>query len=128
LGESAEGQRSPGRLDIIEGGSLKGTEARGPYVLQDEPAGKMTGLAEKAALAGSQEIKESLPPMEQVTQEECRGLVRSCREERQKRSCNSGWPLIKGQKIFLQVHQQKKEGQGESPTLIRCEGEYCQQG
>jgi len=67
--------------------------------------------------------------MEQVTQEESRGLVRSCREERQKPSYNSGWPLIKGQqKIFLQVHQQKKEGQGESPTLIGCEREYCQQG
>jgi len=88
----------------------------------------MTGLAEKATLAWSQEKKESLPPMEQVTQEECSGLVRSCREERQKPSCNSGWPLIKGQNIFLQIPQQKKEGQGESTTVIGCEGEYCQQG
>jgi len=32
-------------------------------VLQDEPAGKMTRLAEQGALAGAQEKKEGLPPM-----------------------------------------------------------------
>jgi len=34
-------------------------------VLQDEPEGKMTGLAEQGALAGTQEQKEGLPPMEE---------------------------------------------------------------
>jgi len=34
-------------------------------VLQDEPAGKMTGLAEQGALAGTQGKKEGLSPMEE---------------------------------------------------------------
>jgi len=55
LGESAEGQRCPGRLDILLGGSLKGTEAGCPPVPQDEPVGKTTGLDEQGALAGTQE-------------------------------------------------------------------------
>jgi len=52
-------------------------------VPQDEPAEKMTGLAEQGALAGTQEKMEGLPLMEvgQVTQEEYRRLVMSCREE-----------------------------------------------
>ena len=32
---------------------------------QDEPAGKMTGLAEQGDLAGTQQKKEGLPPMEE---------------------------------------------------------------
>jgi len=34
-------------------------------VLQDEPAGKMTGLAEQGALAGTREKNEGLPTMEE---------------------------------------------------------------
>jgi len=34
-------------------------------VPQDEPAGKMTNLAEQGALAGTQEKKEGLIPMEE---------------------------------------------------------------
>jgi len=34
-------------------------------VLQEEPAAKMTGLAKQGALAGTQEKKEGLPPMEE---------------------------------------------------------------
>jgi len=63
--ESAEGQRVPGRLDILQRGSLKGTGAGCPHVLQDQPAGKMTSLAEQGGLAGTQEKKEGLPPMEE---------------------------------------------------------------
>jgi len=37
--------RGPGRLDILQGGSLKGTGAGCPHVLQDKPAGKTTSLA-----------------------------------------------------------------------------------
>ena len=83
MGESPEGQRGPGRLDILQGGSLKVTGADCPHVPQDEPAEKMTGLAEQGALAGTQEKMEGLPLMEvgQVTQEEYRRLVMSCREE-----------------------------------------------
>jgi len=33
-------------------------------VPQDEPARKTTGLAEQGALAGTQEKKQGLPPME----------------------------------------------------------------
>jgi len=46
LGESPEGQRGPGRLDILQEGSLKGTGAGCPHVLQDKPAGRTAGLAE----------------------------------------------------------------------------------
>jgi len=65
LAESAERQRGPGRLDILQGGCLKGTGAGCPHVPQDEPAGKTIGLAEQGALAGTQEKKEVLPPMEE---------------------------------------------------------------
>ena len=50
---------------ILQGGSLKGTGAVCPHVLQDKPAGKTTSLAEQRALAGTQEKKEGLPPMEE---------------------------------------------------------------
>jgi len=43
---SPEGQRGPGSLEILQGGSLKGTGAGYPHVPQDEPAGKTTGMAE----------------------------------------------------------------------------------
>jgi len=56
LGESLEVQRGVGRLDVLQGGSLKGTGADCPHVLQDKPAAK-TSLAEQGALAGSQEKK-----------------------------------------------------------------------
>jgi len=39
LGESAEEQRGPGRLNILQGRSLKGTGAGCPHVPQNEPAG-----------------------------------------------------------------------------------------
>ena len=52
-------------LDILQGGSLKGTGAVCPHVLHVKPEGKMTGLAEQGDLAGTQEKKEGLPPMEE---------------------------------------------------------------
>ena len=58
LGGSPEGQRSPGRLDILQEGNLKGTGAGHPHVLKDEPAGKKTSLAEQRALAGTQGKKK----------------------------------------------------------------------
>ena len=67
MGESPEGQRGPDRLHILHGGSLKGTGAGCPHVPQDELAGKTTGLAEEGALAGTQEKKEGLPPIEERT-------------------------------------------------------------
>jgi len=77
LGESSEGQRSPGRLDILQVGSLKGTGAGCPHVTQDEPVRKTTGLAEQGALAGSQGKKEGLSPMEERAGSS-RGVQRSC--------------------------------------------------
>jgi len=59
LREIPEGQRGPGRLDILQGGSLQGTGAGCPHVPQDEPVGKTTGLAEQGALAGTQEKRRS---------------------------------------------------------------------
>jgi len=68
----------------------------------------------------------------QATQEEYRSLVRSCREEIRKAKAQLELRLATvvrdNKKMFLQIHQQQKEGQGESPSLIGCEGEYCQQG
>ncbi|KAK4818854.1 hypothetical protein QYF61_020073 [Mycteria americana] len=58
-------QRSPGRLDILQGGSPKGTRAGCPEVPKDEPAGKKTGLAEQRALSRTQENEESLGPLEE---------------------------------------------------------------
>jgi len=65
LGESPEGQSGPGRLDILQGRSLKGTGAGCPHVLQDELVGKMTSLAEQGALAETQVKKEGLSPTEE---------------------------------------------------------------
>jgi len=55
LGESPEGQRGSGRLDILQGGSLKDTGAGCPHVPQDKPSGKTTRLAEQGALPVTQE-------------------------------------------------------------------------
>jgi len=52
---------------ILQGGSLKGTGAGCPHVMQDEPVGKMTRLSEQGALAGTQEKKKGLPPIAERT-------------------------------------------------------------
>ena len=57
-------KRCPGRLDTLQGGSLQDTEAGCAHVLKDELAGK-TGLAEQRVLAGTQEKKDSLCPLEE---------------------------------------------------------------
>jgi len=57
-------KKDPGRLDILQEGRLKGTGTGCPHVPQDEMAGKMIGLAEQGDLAGTQENKEGLAPME----------------------------------------------------------------
>jgi len=68
----------------------------------------------------------------QATQEEYRGLIRSRRKEIIKAKAQLELRLATvvrdNKKMFLQIHQQQKEGQGESPSLIGCKGEYCQQG
>ncbi|KAK4826796.1 hypothetical protein QYF61_011604, partial [Mycteria americana] len=83
LGGSPEGQRSPGRLDILQEGNLKGTGAGCPHVPKDEPAGKKTGLAEQKALAGIQEKGRvyDLWKKGQATQEDYKDVVRLCREK-----------------------------------------------
>ncbi|KAK4810447.1 LOW QUALITY PROTEIN: hypothetical protein QYF61_004227, partial [Mycteria americana] len=82
LGGSPEGQRSPGRLDILQEGNPKGAGAGRPYVPKDKLVGKKTGLAEQGAFAGTQEKKESLRPLEEGgTQEDYKDVVRLCREE-----------------------------------------------
>lgn len=55
LGCSPEEQRSSGRLDMIQDGNLKCTEAGHPYVSKDKLAGKTISLAEQRTLAGIQE-------------------------------------------------------------------------
>jgi len=65
LGDSPEGQRSPGRLDILQERNLKGTGAGHSHVLKDKLVGKTdlaeqralgkTDLAEQRALAGTEE-------------------------------------------------------------------------
>jgi len=61
-----------------------------------------------------------------VTQElEYRGLDRSCREEIRNTKAQLELTLTgvarDNKKRFLQLYQQQKEGQGESPSLIGCE-------
>jgi len=60
-----KGKGVQGGLDIFQGGSLKGIGEGCPHVPQDDPAGKMTSLAEQGALTGNQEKKNGLPPMEE---------------------------------------------------------------
>lgn len=55
LGDSTEGQRSPGRLDNLQVGNLKSlflllTGTSHPCMLNDEPVGKSSSLAEQRAL------------------------------------------------------------------------------
>jgi len=54
LGGSPEGQRSPGRLDVLQEGNLKGAGAGHPHVLKHELEGKKTRLSEQRALARTQ--------------------------------------------------------------------------
>lgn len=49
LGVSPEGQRDPGKMDIPQEGYPKGAGADHFCVLQNEPLGKKTGLAEEGA-------------------------------------------------------------------------------
>jgi len=49
-----ERQRSPGSLDLLQEGNLKGAGADHLYVLKDELTGRKTGLAEQRALVGTQ--------------------------------------------------------------------------
>jgi len=60
-----ERQRSPGRLDTLPGGSLKGTGAGCPHVPKVKLAGKKTVLVEQRALSGTQQKNESLSPLEE---------------------------------------------------------------
>jgi len=65
-----------------------------------------------------------------VTQKEYRGLITSCRREIRKAKVQLELSLARrdNKNMFSQVRQQQKEGQGESLSLIGCNGEYCQQG
>jgi len=67
----------------------------------------------------------------QATQEEYRGLVRSCREKMTKAKAQLELRLATvvrdNKKYFYKYINNKKEAQGESPSLIGCEGEYHQQ-
>ncbi|KAK4832250.1 hypothetical protein QYF61_021602 [Mycteria americana] len=85
LGGSPEGQRSPGRLDILQEGNLKGAGAGCPHVPKDEQVGKKTGLAEQSTLAGSRGKKKKrvydLWKKGQATQEDYKDVVRLRREK-----------------------------------------------
>jgi len=66
-----------------------------------------------------------------MTQEECRGLVRSCREEIRKAKAKLELrvaTVVRNNKKCFYKYINNKEGQGESPSLIGYEGEYCQRG
>ena len=107
MGESAEGQRGPGRLDILQGGSLKGTVAGCPYVPQDELLGKTISLAEQGALAGSKRRRVyHLWKKGQETQEECRGLVTESQNHRMvgvgRELCGSSSPTLLPKQGHLQ--------------------------
>lgn len=46
-------------LDILQDRDLQGTGVGCPHVLEDEPVGKKTSLAEQKALEGTQEEKKN---------------------------------------------------------------------
>ncbi|KAK4816829.1 hypothetical protein QYF61_023893 [Mycteria americana] len=82
LGSSSEGQRSPGRLDILQEGNLKGTEAGRTHLLKDKLAGKKTGLAEERVLVGIQEKRVyDVWKKGQATWEDYKDVVGLCREK-----------------------------------------------
>lgn len=53
MGDSPEGQRGSGRLEVLQERSLGAAGADCPHVLSNELSGKTTDLAERGALAGS---------------------------------------------------------------------------
>lgn len=79
LGDSPEKQRSPGRLDNLQEGNLKGARPGCLHVPEDKMAGKKIGLAVQRALTGN--CTESFDWKWQVTQEDDKNFVRFCREK-----------------------------------------------
>jgi len=82
-----------------------------PHVPHHELVRNMTGLAEQGALTGIQEKRRvsHLWKKGHVTQEEYRGLIRSCREEVRKAKAQIELRLATvvrdNKKMFLQMHQ-----------------------
>lgn len=90
---------------------------------KDVPAGK-TGLAEQRALNGTQREQESASPLEKEAGSSV-GLQGCCEVMQGENSksqsparTSSAYGCKRQQKVVLQIHQQQKEGQGESPSCI----------
>jgi len=101
-------------------------------VPQDKLVGKMTGLAEQGALAGTQGEKRRayhLWKKGQVSQEEYRGLVRSCREEIRKAKAQLELRLatvLRDNKNFFYRYINNNKRAKESLHPLRdAEGKYC---
>jgi len=103
-------------------------------VLQDRPAGKTTGLAEQGDFAGAQEKRRiyHLWKKGQATQEEYRGLIRSCREEIRKAKAQLELRLATvvrdNKKCFYKYINNKKRAKENLHPLLDVGGEYCQRG
>ena len=86
MGDSPEGQRSPGKLDILQERNPKGTRAGCPHVPRDKLAGKKANLTEpRVQFPGWKSGKKKgvcgLWKKEQKTQKDYKDVVRLCNEK-----------------------------------------------
>lgn len=65
MGDSPEGQKSTKNLDILEEGNLIEAVTCYHHVMKDGLAGKKISLDEQRALAGTQEKRDCLCPLEE---------------------------------------------------------------
>ncbi|GAB0180778.1 hypothetical protein GRJ2_000543100 [Grus japonensis] len=123
-----QGQRSPGRLDILQEGNLKGAGAGCPHVPKDKPAGKKTGLAEQRALAGTRKKRRvyDLWKKGQATQEDYKDVLRLCREKIRKTKAqlelNLATAIKENKKCFYKYISNKRRAKENLHPLLDVGG------
>lgn len=80
LGSSPEGQRGPGRLNILQEGNLQGTRIGCPHVLKDELVGKRLGWLNREIWLELREEK-SIYHIWKKGQEDYENVGRLCRKK-----------------------------------------------
>lgn len=96
---------------------------------KDEPAGEKTSLVEQGTFAGTKAGKKrvcNIWKKGQMTQEEYKDIVRSCRENIRKAKAqlelNLASAVKSNKKYFHKYTNNRKEGQKECPSFIGCRG------
>ncbi|KAK4827203.1 hypothetical protein QYF61_015231 [Mycteria americana] len=119
-----EGQRSPGRLDIVQEGNLKVAGAGCTYVPKYELVGKKTSLAEQRGLAGNQEKRRvyDLWKKGQATQEDYKDVMGLCREKIRRSKAQLGLNLataVKNNKkcLYKYIHNKRRAKENLYPLL-----------